>query len=116
MLALQPRLRNAPPPPPPAPPARAPAPAADRLAQWRATFPAVDALIRAGAEPGAAMRRLGVTFWAAGETPGAAEALAEAVALAPDDAAAWLDLGFARRACAQAPAALASFERAAQLA
>lgn len=94
---------------------RIPESAADRLAQWRRSFPALDALIRSGAAPGAAMRRLGLTFWAAGETNAAVEALDEAVTLAPQDAAAWLDLGFARRAARLTREALQAFERAAEL-
>ena len=111
MLAVQPRLQEAPPPVVIAPQSAA----VERLSQWRAAFPAVDALIRAGAAPGGALRRLGLTFWSAGETQAAVEALADSVALEPGDAAAWLDLGFARRAAAQAPAALEAFERAARL-
>jgi predicted TPR repeat methyltransferase len=90
-------------------------PETERLARWRVAFPALDALIRSGAAPGAAMRRLGLTFWAAGETQAAVEALGEAVALAPQDAAAWLDLGFARRAAGLTREALEAFERAAEL-
>ena len=112
MLAVQLRPQDAPLPAVVAPPNAA----ADRLAQWRAAFPAVDALICAGVSPSAALRRLGLTFWSAGEAQAAAEALTESVALEPGDAAAWLDLGFARRAAAQTPAALAAFERAADLA
>ena len=100
-------------------PAAAPAfptdPETDRLARWRRAFPALDALIRSGAAPGAAMRRLGLTFWAAGETNAAVEALDEAVTLSPQDAAAWLDLGFARRAAGLTHEALEAFERAAEL-
>src|ERR1700728_2220773 len=40
--------------------------AAERLVRWRNAFPALDTLIRGGAPPAAAMRRLGLTFWAAG--------------------------------------------------
>ncbi len=112
MLAVQPRSQDAPPPALVAPPSGA----AERLAQWRAAFPAVDGLICAGVSPGAALRRLGLTFWSAGEALAAAEALGDAVALEPGDAAAWLDLGFARRAAGQAPGALEAFERAAKLA
>lgn len=93
----------------------APEAAADRLARWRGAFPPLDALIRSGAAPGAAMRRLGLTFWAAGETHAAVEALDEAVTLAPEDGAAWLDLGFARRAAGLPREALEAFERAAEL-
>lgn len=96
--------------------ARASAAAVERLARWRHAFPALDGIIRGGAAPATAMRRLGLTFWAAGEAAAAAEALGESVALAPKDAAAWLDLGFARRAARQIGAALEAFERAAKLA
>ncbi len=89
---------------------------AERLALWRAAFPALDALIGSGSAPGPALRRLGLTFWAAGETTAACEALGEAVLWAPGDAAAWLDLGFARRACKRLPAALEAFEASVALA
>ena len=82
------------------------------LARWRAAFPALDALIAAGAAPGAALRRLGLTFWSAGETVAAAEALGEAAIWAPGDAAIWLDLGFARRAAQDGRGALEAFEQA----
>lgn len=87
-----------------------------RLGTWRRRFPPLDRLIADGAAPGPALRRLGLTLWTAGEKNGAAEALAEAVAFAPADAAAWLDLGFARRACGDLREALDAFEEAARLA
>jgi predicted TPR repeat methyltransferase len=87
-----------------------------RLSPWRRQFPVLDRLIAGGVAPGPALRRLGLTLWTEGQTRGAAEALAEAVAFAPADAAAWLDLGFARRACGDLREALDAFEVAAQLA
>lgn len=90
--------------------------ARSRLAQWRRQFPPLDALIASGTAPGPALRRLGLTLWSAGETQEAAEALAEAVVFAPNDAAAWLDLGFARRACGEMREALEAFEETARLA
>ena len=90
-------------------------PAHSRLALWRRLYPPLDALIATGAAPGPALRRLGLTLWTAGRTQDAAEALAEAVVFAPQDAAAWLDLGFARRACGDMRAALEAFEETARL-
>ena len=90
--------------------------AAQRLEKWRRAFPGLDSLIISGASPASAMRRLGLTFWAAGQTVAAVEALGESVALDPGDSAVWLDLGFAHRACAQTRDALAAFVRAAELA
>jgi predicted TPR repeat methyltransferase len=111
-------LARTPLPPTPAafPPTAVPESTTEGLERWRLAFPALDALIRSGVAPGAAMRRLGLTFWAAGATEAAVEALDEAVALAPGDAATWLDLGFARRAARRIPEALEAFERAARLA
>ncbi len=94
----------------------APDGAPERLARWRAAFPALDAVVRSGVAPGAALRRLGLTFWAAGEAKAACEALGEAVVWAPRDAAGWLDLGFARRAAGEPAAALEAFETSAALA
>jgi len=87
-----------------------------RLAQWRRQYPPLDMLISGGAAPGPALRRLGLTLWTAGQTQAAAEALGEAVIFAPADAAAWLDLGFARRACGEQREALEAFEETARLA
>lgn len=89
--------------------------AESRLALWRRQYPPFDALIASGAAPGPALRRLGLTLWTAGRTQDAAEALAEAVVFAPQDAAAWLDLGFARRACGDTREALDAFEETARL-
>jgi len=98
------------------PPAESPqAEARARLARWRRQFPPLDMLIGGGAAPGPALRRLGLTLWTNGQTQAAAEALAEAVAFAPADAAAWLDLGFARRACGEQREALEAFEETARL-
>ena len=90
--------------------------AARRLAKWRQAFPGLDSLILSGSSPASAMRRLGLTFWAAGQMAAAVEALGESVELDPGDAAVWLALGFARRACGETREALAAFERAAELA
>jgi predicted TPR repeat methyltransferase len=90
--------------------------AESRLALWRRQYPPLDALISSGAPPGLALRRLGLTLWTAGRTQDAAEALAEAVVFAPQDSAAWLDLGFARRACGDMREALEAFEETARLA
>jgi tetratricopeptide (TPR) repeat protein len=107
-------LRAAPAAPPPAPPVADPA--VELLARWRAAFPALDALIASGAAPGAALRRLGLTFWTAGQTAAAAEALDQAAVWSPGDAAVWLDLGFARRASQNPAGAVEAFERATRLA
>lgn len=86
-----------------------------RLTRWRRAFPSLDTLILSGTAPAAAMRRLGLTFWSAGQTAAAAEALGESVALDAGDAAAWADLGFALRACGRINEAIPAFERATQL-
>jgi predicted TPR repeat methyltransferase len=88
---------------------------AERLGRWRSAFPALDALILSNTPPAAAMRRLGLTFWAAGQPAAAAEALGDSVALDDRDGAVWLDLGFSRRACGRSSEALEAFERAAEL-
>src|SRR5947209_12835215 len=85
-----------------------------RLTRWRRAFPSLDALILSGVAPASAMRRLGLTFWSAGQTAAAAEALGESVALDSGDAAAWADFGFALRACGRLAEAIPAFERATQ--
>ena len=89
---------------------------AARLRAWRHAFPAFDALIGSGVAPASALRRLGLTFWAAEESSAACEALGEAVLWAPSDAQAWLDLGFARRAAGRLADALEAFTTSAALA
>lgn len=87
----------------------------DRLQPWRDMYPPLDALIRSGVEPSAALRRLGLTLWSEGDSGTAAKVLGEAAVFAPADFAIWLDLGFARRAAGQPIAALEAFEQAEQL-
>ncbi len=90
--------------------------AESHLAILRRQYPPLDALIASGAAPGPSLRRLGLTLWTAGRTRDAAEALAEAVAFSPWDGAAWLDLGFARRACGDLREAQEAFEETTRLA
>ena len=67
---------------------------ASRIARWRAASPPLDALFLQGVPPADALRRFGLTHWAAGDPRAASEAFAVAAALAPLNPALWLDLAF----------------------
>ena len=83
-----------------------------RIASWRAASAPLDALFLQGIAPAAALRRFGLTHWSMNNVHAASAILAVAAALAPDDAALWLDLGSTLHACGQAAEARPVFERA----
>ena len=85
---------------------------AARIAAWRATNRALDALFLQQTPPANALRRFGLTHWAAGNPRAASVVLATAAALAPDDAALWVDLGSTLHAAGEAAEAKSVFERA----
>jgi len=85
---------------------------AARIATWRAANQPLDALFLQGTPPAQALRRFGLTHWAAGNPRAASIALATAAAIAPDDAALWLDLGSTLHAAGAVAEARAVFERA----
>lgn len=62
------------------------------LADWRRSYPPLDAQVTQGVAPGKALRHLGLSLWKNGETEAAAQVLAAAAALAPEDAFLWGDL------------------------
>jgi predicted TPR repeat methyltransferase len=83
-----------------------------RIASWRAASAPLDALFLQGVPPAAALRRFGLTHWSMNNARAASAILAVAAALAPNDAAIWLDLGSTLHACGEAAEARPAFERA----
>jgi predicted TPR repeat methyltransferase len=83
-----------------------------RVAAWRAASRPLDALLAQQTPPADALRRFGLTHWAAGNPRAASIVLATAAALAPDDAALWLDLGFTLHAAGEVSDARSVLERA----
>jgi predicted TPR repeat methyltransferase len=83
-----------------------------RIASWRAASAPLDALFLQGVAPAAALRRFGLTHWSMNNVRAASAILAVAAALAPDDAALWLDLGSTLHASGEAAEARPAFERA----
>ena len=82
-----------------------------RIAAWRAGSAPLDALFLQGTAPATALRRFGLTHWAAGNPRAASVVFATAAAIAPDDAALWLDLGSTLHAAGEAAEARSAFER-----
>jgi predicted TPR repeat methyltransferase len=83
-----------------------------RIASWRAVSAPLDALFLQGIPPAAALRRFGLTHWSMNNVRAASAILAVAAALAPNDAALWLDLGSTLHASGEAAEARPVFERA----
>ena len=83
-----------------------------RIASWRAASAPLDALFFQGDPPAAALRRFGLTHWSMNNVRAASAILAVAAALAPNDAALWLDLGSILHASGEAADARPAFERA----
>jgi predicted TPR repeat methyltransferase len=83
-----------------------------RIASWRAASAPLDALFLQGIAPAAALRRFGLTHWSMNNVRAASAILAVAAALAPNDAALWLDLGSTLHASGEAAEARPVFERA----
>ena len=83
-----------------------------RIASWRAASAPLDALFLQGIPPAAALRRFGLTHWSMNNVRAASAILAVAAALAPNDAALWLDLGSTLHASGEAAEARPAFERA----
>jgi predicted TPR repeat methyltransferase len=81
-----------------------------RIAVWRKASPSLDALFLQGAPPADALRRFGLTHWTAGDARAASQAFATAAALAPDNAALWLDLAYTLHASGDPAQARAAFE------
>ncbi len=82
-----------------------------RIAAWRAANKPLDALFLQQTPPAQALRRFGLTHWAAGNPRAASIVLATAAAIAPDDSALWLDLGSTLHAAGGGAEAQAVFER-----
>lgn len=85
---------------------------ASRIASWRAASAPLDTLFLQGIPPAAALRRFGLTHWSMNNVRAASAILAVAAALAPNDAALWLDLGSTLHASGEAAEARPVFERA----
>jgi predicted TPR repeat methyltransferase len=83
-----------------------------RIAVWRAASRPLDALLAQQTPPADALRRFGLTHWTAGNPRAASTVLATAAAIAPGDAALWLDLGFTLHAAGEPSEARNVFERA----
>ena len=83
-----------------------------RIASWRAASAPLDALFLQGIPPAAALRRFGLTHWSMNNVRAASAILAVAAALAPNEAALWLDLGSTLHASGEAADARPAFERA----
>ena len=86
-----------------------------RITVWRAGNSGFDALLREGAHPAHALRRLALTHWTAGNPRLASLMLATAAAIAPVMAEMWLDLGFTLQAIGDKGEALLALERAVAL-
>src|SRR5277367_1270412 len=86
------------------------------LQRWREVYPGLKAWLGAGASVAASLRRLGLMLWSAKRLDLAAQALSDAAAADPTDAAAWLDLGFCLRALGEIRVACDAFDRATQAA
>jgi predicted TPR repeat methyltransferase len=84
---------------------------AARIAAWRAANGQFDALLRENAPPAQALRRLALTQWSAGNPRLASVILATAVALSPDNAPLWQELGFTLQAIGERFDAREAFER-----
>jgi len=82
------------------------------IASWRAASAPLDSLFLQGIPPAAALRRFGLTHWSMNNVRAASAILAVAAALAPNDAALWLDLGSTLHASGEATEARPAFERA----
>jgi predicted TPR repeat methyltransferase len=93
-----------------------PPPDNNGLQRWRDGYPALQAWLGAGFSVAAALRRLGLTLWSAKRPNLAAQALYDAAAADPLDAAVWLDLGFCLRSLGENRAARDAFVRATQAA
>jgi predicted TPR repeat methyltransferase len=85
---------------------------AARIATWRAANKPLDSLFLQQTPPAQALRRFGLTHWAAGNPRAASIVFATAAAIAPDDAALWLDLGSTLHAAGRVAEARVVFERA----
>ncbi|MGO4870515.1 MAG: tetratricopeptide repeat protein [Roseiarcus sp.] len=85
---------------------------ASRIAAWRAANRQLDVLFLQATPPADALRRFGLTHWAAGNPRAASLVLATAAAMAPNDAALWVDLGSTLHAAGDAVEARSVFERA----
>jgi predicted TPR repeat methyltransferase len=81
-----------------------------RIAGWRKANRALDALFLQRTAPADALRRFGLTLWAAGDPRAASQAFATGAALAPDNAPLWLDFAFTLHAAGDATQARAAFE------
>lgn len=88
---------------------------AELFQRWGLAHPALDVWLREGASRSGALRRLALTLWSRGDADGASRMLTAAAALAPDDAAIWLDLGYVLQAVGDRFHALQACERAATL-
>jgi predicted TPR repeat methyltransferase/Tfp pilus assembly protein PilF len=89
---------------------------AHTIQRWRENYPALKVWLGAGASVAAALRRLGLMLWSAKRLDLAAQALSDAAAADPLDAAVWLDLGFCLRALGEIRVARDAFVRATQAA
>ncbi len=83
-----------------------------RIEVWRAANSGFDALLREGAPPAQALRRLALTHWTAGNPRLASLMLATAAAIAPELSEIWLDLGFTLQAIGAKGEARLALERA----
>ena len=72
-----------------------------RVEVWATSNPPFAALLREGAPPAQALRRLALTHWSAGNPRLASSMLATAAAIAPGTPELWLDLGFTLQAIAE---------------
>jgi predicted TPR repeat methyltransferase len=82
-----------------------------RIDIWRAGDAAFDHWLRLGVAPSAALRRLALGHWAAGNPRLASIMLATSVALDPYRAEAWLDLGLTLQAIGEASQARRALQR-----
>jgi len=85
--------------------------AAARIGIWRASDGRFDHLLRGGLAPSVALRRLALAHWSAGNPRLAGIMLATSVAIDPDRAETWLDLGFTLQAIGEVSQARRALSR-----
>jgi predicted TPR repeat methyltransferase len=89
--------------------------AAARIAIWRAGDAEFEASLNGGEGPSAALRRIALRRWSAGQTRLASVMLATAAAIDPERSEIWLDLGFTLQAFGETRQAALALEQALKL-
>ena len=82
-----------------------------RINIWRGGDPQFELWLRGGATPSAALRRLALAHWSAGNPRLASVMLATSVAIEPDRGETWLELGFTLQAIGEVSQARLALQR-----